>query len=567
MNRLSLVILTFLLSLTRIFAQSNYAPLNEDYYHTIDRYEVKAGKIFPQIFTTIKPYKRSDIVSFVDTVKSQNLFESNADQFNYSYLASDSWEWSRTADSDSGRPVLKHFYKKKSDLFHVDTDGLDLHINPVIYWGAGKDSRLDDLLYTNTRGIEVRGMVDRKIGFYTYLTENQSVLPAYVRDQVIRDGVIPHEGFWKEYKDGQGVDFLQARGYINFNATRHVDVQFGHDRFFFGNGYRSLIYSDYAPPTFFLKGNVKVWKLNYLFLVNQMTADVNGNASGLNSLQDGYPQKFSAFHHLSLNIGSKFNLGIFESVIFSAQDTVGSNNFRAEYLNPIIFYRAIEQQNGSSDNVMLGADFKWNVVRKLSLYGQFVLDEFVIDHIRAQDGWWANKFAVQLGGKYVDAFGVSNLDLQGEINVVRPYMYSHNTMYGNYSNYRQPVAHPLGANFKEVTGILRYQPIPRVSIKGKLSYMDVGRDSLNSTSASWGGNILRRNTLRARELGNTVSQGVSNKIVFGSLTISWMWKHNLFFDASLMLRQSNSPLAEYDNNSMITSLALRWNIPQRLYDF
>jgi hypothetical protein len=557
----------FILFPALAFAQSNYAPLNEDYYHIIDRYEVKSGKIFPQIFTTIKPYKRSDIVSFTDTIKSQNLFESAADQFNYTYLNNDSWEWSRSAESDSERSLLKHFYKKKSDFYFVDRDGLDLHVNPVIYFGAGKDSRISDMLYTNTRGLEVRGMVDKRVGFYTYLTDNQTLLPAYVRDQVSRDQAVPHEGFWKSFKEGPGVDFLQARGYISVNATKHIDIQFGHDRFFLGNGYRSLIFSDFAPPTLFLKGNVKVWKLNYLFLVNQMTADVNASATGSNSYQDGYPQKFSALHHLSVNIGSNFNLGLFESVIFSPQDTVGSNNFRLEYLNPIIFYRAIEQQNGSSDNVLLGLDFKWNAVPKLSLYGQFVLDEFVIDHIRAQDGWWANKFGIQLGGKYVDAFGISNLDLQGEANVVRPYMYSHNTDYGNYSNYRQPIAHPLGANFKEVTGILRYQPVPRVSIKGKLSLMQTGRDTLSASSTSWGGNILRNNKLRANELGNTLAQGVSNEILMATLTVTWMWKHNFFVDASLLLRQSQCALPAYDNNSTITSVALRWNIPQRLYDF
>ncbi len=30
--------------------------------------------------------------------------------------------------------------------------------------------------------------------------------------------VVPHEGFWKTYKNG-GVDFLHARAYIDFNVT------------------------------------------------------------------------------------------------------------------------------------------------------------------------------------------------------------------------------------------------------------------------------------------------------------------------------------------------------------
>lgn len=546
-------------------AQSNFAPLNEDYYHSIDRYEVKSGRVSTNIFTGVKPYKRSDIIAFADSMQQQEMFLSRSDIFNYDYLRNDSWEWSRAETSDSERkPFLKALYKKKSDLFYVDEDAFDLHVNPVLYLGAGDDSRREDMVFINTRGVEVRGMVDKKVGFYTYLTDNQAVLPSYVWDQMSLNPVIPHEGFWKEFKDGKGVDFFQARGYITFEATRHINLQFGHDRFFVGNGYRSLIFSDYSPPAWFIKGNVKVWKLNYMFLLNQMTADVNGSLGGLRSRTGGYPNKFTALHHLSINIGKKFNLGVFEAVAFSPDDSTGTDHFRLDYLNPVIFYRAIEQQNGSSDNVILGIDFKWNAVRKLSFYGQFVLDEFVLDHIKDRDGWWANKYGVQVGGKYIDAFGVPNLDLQGEINIVRPYTYSHNTVYGNYSSYRQSIAHPLGSNFSELIGVLRYQPIPRLNVVGKLTMIQTGRDS---TGVNWGGDILKNSSTREQEYDNTIGQGLANDILFGTFTVSWQLKHNLFIDANIVVRKSESDLPFYDNNTTISSLALRWNIAKRLYEF
>jgi hypothetical protein len=546
---------------TLSFAQSSYAPLNADYYHWIDRYEIKSGKLARAFFSSVKPYKRSAIAAFIDSAKSEGLFSSGADMFNYEYLANDNWEWSASASAESRRPFLKYFYNKKSDLYSVSTPDFDLHINPVLYLGAGKDSRRDDMLFTNTRGIEVRGMVDRKVGFYTYLTDNQALLPSYVADRMSETGVVPHEGFWKRYKEGQAVDFLQARGYITFEATRHINVQFGHDRFFIGNGYRSLILSDYAPPALFLKGDVKVWKIDYLFLVSQMTAD---NKARVNGNFRGYPNKFVALHHLSVNVGSKLNLGVFESVIFTPDDSVGTQHFRLEYLNPIIFYRAIEQQNGSSDNVLLGFDFKWNVARRLSFYGQFMLDEFVISNIRAGNGWWANKFGIQAGGKYVDAFGIANLDLQGEVNVIRPYTYSHYTLYGSYSGYRQPLAHPLGANLSEVAGIVRYQPLGRLNLTAKLVLTRIGRDGADQ---NWGGDILKSYATREQEYNNTIGQGVENDIVFGTATASWQLKHNLFVDACLVLRNSKSEADFYNNNTSVSSLALRWNVPQRLYEF
>ena len=557
-----LYFLLFLLPAAAV-AQSTYAPLNEEYYHRIDRYEVTSGVLTPQIFTAIKPYKRSDITAFMDSLKVRDAFHSTSDLFNHEYFTRDSWEWSAgaAAANESIRPFLKHFYRKKSDLFSVTTADFDLHVNPVLYLSAGADSRTDDMLFINTRGLEVRGMVDNKVGFYTFLSENQTLLPTYVADRMVSPRVVPHEGFFKNYKQGKGVDFLHARGYFSFEATKSINLQFGHDRFFIGNGYRSLIFSDYAPPALFLKGNVKVWKLNYLFLLNQMTADTRDIA---NNNFRGYPNKFVALHHLSVNVGKKLNIGVFESVIFSPDDTLGTDRFRLEYLNPIIFYRAIEQQNGSSDNVLLGLDFKWLALRRLSFYGQFLLDEFVIDNIRDANGWWANKFGIQLGGKYMDAFGITNLDLQGEVNLIRPFTYSHHTLYGSYSHYKQPLAHPLGANLRELAGIVRYQPLPRLYLTGKVVLTKTGRDT---TDVNWGGDVLRNNRTREREFGNTIAQGVANEIGFGSFTASWQWKHNLFVDASVILRKSESPAALYNNKTAITSLALRWNIPQRLYEF
>jgi hypothetical protein len=333
-----------------------------------------------------------------------------------------------------------------------------------------------------------------------------------------------------------------------------------------------LIFSDYAPPHFYFLTNVKVWKINYLFQINRMVADRNVSSSVTSGK---YPEKYIAFHHASINIGRKLNLGFFESIVFSPLDPssgTARNSFEVNYFNPIIFYRAIEQQYGSSDNAILGADFKWNVFKGVSLYGQFVLDEFLLAHVKARDGWWANKYALQGGIKYIDVLNVPNLDLQVEGNVVRPYTYSHFTSYANYTNYRQPVAHPLGANFNEVVGIVRYQPIARLNLAAKAIYAKKGTDF--DSSENWGGDLLKNNSTRERELDNVIGQGVSTTVSFLDFTASYMLKHNLFADLKLTHRRNQTTYdaapqnAVLDNsNSTITSLALRWNIAPRNYDF
>ncbi len=554
MNWQILSFLSILLIQVSGFAQSTNAPLNEDYYHWIDRYEVKAGRVAPELFTSLKQYKRSSIIGFIDSLSSKDkVFTSPSDLFNYEYLRNDSWEWSRAESSNSEKPFLRHLYKKKSDLLFVDKPEFDLHVNPVLYLGLGKDSRTDETLFINTRGIEIRGMVDRKVGFYTYVGENQSILPSYVREEVSKYSVLPHEGFWKPFKTN-GVDYFHARGYIDFDISKHIYMQFGHDRMFIGNGYRSLIFSDYAPPSQYLKANLKVWKLNYVFQLNRMTAE---NRSSKNA---PYPTKYVAFHHLSFNVGKKLNFGFFESVVFG--DSTG--RFEFNYLNPVIFYRAIEHQNGSADNAILGADFKWNAIKYLSFYGQLVIDEFLLDNVKAGTGWWANKFAYQAGLKYIDVARIQNLDVQVEANLVRPYTYSHATNFTNYTNYLQPLAHPVGANFHELAVIIRYQPIPKLNLVLKNVLIKTGRDGKNE---NWGGDVNKSYNTRQQDFGNTVAQGVENRINFIDLTASYMLKHNFFIDIKQTFRKSESSDPFYNNNTSVTSLALRLNIAQRLYEF
>ena len=46
----------------------------------------------------------------------------------------------------------------------------------------------------------------------------------------------------------------------------------------------------------------------------------------------------------------RINIGLFESIVFSRP-----NHFELQYLNPVIFYRTVEQMVGSPDNAMIGA--------------------------------------------------------------------------------------------------------------------------------------------------------------------------------------------------------------------
>jgi hypothetical protein len=150
------------------------------------------------------------------------------------------------------------------------------------------------------------------------------------------------------------------------------------------------------------------------------------------------------------------------------------------------------------------------------------------------------------------------------MNYVRPFMYGHESLYTNYTNFRQPLAHPLGANFTEFIGIIRYQPIPRLQLVAKLIYANKGEDK---NSQNYGGNPLLPSKTRIQDYDNRTGQGAITKIMYADFTASYQLKHNLFLDFRQIIRQSDSERTDLNYNTISSFFALRLNIAQRNYDF
>lgn len=590
--RSNVYVFCFLLISLTVRAQSPFAPLNADYYHLIDRLEIRQNRWAEGFHSTVKPYNRHSIVQLTDSVLAHPGRElSDSDYFNLDYLRNDSWEWVNPHDStqldpftrhlkppaapgDSREPLLNYFYQKKADFYHLQTPDVDLHVNPVFNPGFGFESsgqpssftNQQRLVYVNTRGLEIRGTIGGKLGFYTFFSDTQAAYPEYVRQygKVYASDTAfsaPGEGFVKPFGSSGAVDYLSARGYITFDVLKVINVQFGHDRNFFGNGFRSLLLSDNSPPSLFLKLSTRLGRrIQY----TNLFASLQNTQAPLPNGEHLIPQKFTAIHHLSINLNDHLNLGVFEAEVFSR------DRFDINYLNPIILYRYVESSQGSSDNALIGLDFKANFLSQFMVYTQIMIDEFRLKALREARGDWTNKFAVQLGAKYIDTFTVPNLDLQVELNLARPYTYSHEASPSvssgqtNYANYSQPLAHPLGANFLEGLAIVRYQQ-KRLSANGIFGLMMYGADTAPTTN--YGGNILKDYNGRYRNEGNFIGQGRKTVTTYFDLRASYMIRHNIFLEGRYLYRFQDSQLLLNRYTDQVASFGLRWNIPYRNWVF
>ncbi len=539
-------------------AQSALLPYDEEDYSRIQRLEIKTNHFSPFFHSGVGPYARKDIARFTDSFQIQGRPITFRDFQYLNFLQADNPEWSRS-ETGSRKPFLRYFYPEKAALLYHEQADFAVRVNPIIYTQGGRDFARNENLYINSRGVEVHGHIGKKVGFYTYITENQVRAPFYLRQWTSYVGSYPAAGLTKTFKEN-AYDFLQARGYVTFSPVKDIiRIQFGHDRNFIGDGYRSFILSDFGKEYLFLKVNTKVWKLNYQNLFAEMVGD------NIRVGSEGPSKKYIATHHLSYNILDNLNVGLFETVVFDRTDSNGYNSgFEANYLNPIIFYRSVEHGLNSSDNALLGINAKWNFLGHFSLYGQLTLDEFKIDEYRNNQGWWANKYAAQIGVKIVDAL-VQNLDLQYEFNTARPYTFMHFKQTQNYTHFRTPVGHPLGANFREHIALLTYRPTKRIGFYVTYIYSQKG---LDSDSLNWGGDIFRKDYLgRVQEYGNSIGQGALTTVNILELRLSYQFAHRMFAECSWLYRGSKSTLEPYTNESSILNFGLRINLarPRNLF--
>ena len=588
----------FFLSFSQyLSAQESTLPLGSEGYPILERMRILSGAGTPY-HTALKGYCRKDAAAAAvawDTMPGNQW--SKLDRSDLRYLFRDNNEWfykyrktqkidaqkiiytdssqtlySVASETDTepdyfetrDKPLLKALYKTPAHFYELHIKDFFFSFNPVInLQGGGMSGEGKRLMFYNQRGAEMRWSLDDKIYFYSQILEHQARFPDYVNQYVTKFRVVPGASFVKRYTSPllgieNGYDFLNAQAYLGANVTRHFGFQLGHGRNFIGDGYRSMILSDFSAPYFYLKLNWRIWKFHYQNIFTELAARTPQDR-GPNEV---VPKKYAAMHHISFNITPKLNVGLFETVVFQRD-----KGFELQYLNPVILYRTIEGALGSPDNVLLGGNFRWDFLKRFQLYGQMILDEFKFDELFIKkEGWWANKFGTQLGLKYINAFGLDHLDVQVEYNAVRPYTYTHrDTLYpSSYSHYNQPLAHPLGANFKEFLTIVRYRPVERLQFTGRLLRYKTGEDGAGQ---NWGSNILLSHFTREQDYGNFTGQGIETKVLLLGLEASYTLGHNIYFDLQYQHRKKDSAEAARDLTTRFVSAGFRMNIAPVRWDF
>ncbi|MBR4838099.1 MAG: hypothetical protein IK004_06655 [Bacteroidales bacterium] len=477
------------------------------------------------------------------------------------------------------------------DFIRIKNDDYYVAINPYIDFQVGSDGHRTT--WVNTRGAEIKGTLGKNFAFYAAARENQAVFPEYVDAYCDTYHIVPGQGFANKFKK-KGRDFTNAAAYLAYRPAYWLDMTLGYGKNFIGDGYRSMMLSDNASNYPYFKATADFWRIQYTCLYAQMT-DRNTVLA-----DNTYARKWAVIHYLDFAVTKRFNIGFFDAVVASAQthqqvmaadSTVTTidmkRGFDFQYINPIIFLRSAEYYAGKSpDNALIGLNASYIIGKHTTIYGQFVLDEMTFKRFIAFKGYTGNKQSYQLGVKSYDCFGVKNLFLQLEGNIVRPYMYSHtpqgteNTVgEDNYAHYNEPLAHPWGGNLWEMVARAQYN-WKRWYFQYKLNYGQYGDDwdVENNVWANYGHNVYNDYTTAIpldwdehginTHDGHYLLTGRKTTVMMNDVIVSYLvnpaYNMNVFAEVT---HRSFKAQGLDNQNDFVFSFGIRCSLDRKYYDF
>ncbi|MFC4142215.1 gliding motility protein RemB [Pedobacter mendelii] len=414
--------------------------------------------------------------------------------------------------------------------------------------------------WKNTRGFQVGGNVGEKFSFYANAYENQGVFANYLTNFINTNQVVPSEMTGKLGEVTK--DWSYATALLSFTPNKHLNLALGYDKNFIGDGYRSMLLSDVAANYSFLRMRATLGNVQYQTIFAYM---LDPGAEKLTTDRRlGDRGKWMAAHYLDWNITKRFSAGFFQAVTWADAEVEGKRGFDFNYVHPFIFLRSVEGANTTSpDKMRLGFNLKYEVLDKTTLYGQFMFDEFTAKEVFSNRGYWANKFAMQIGFRGSDLFKVQNLNYLAEFNTAKPYTYAHFDRVSNYGAMNQPLAHPFGANFREFVGLLNYS-YKRFDLQGQMIYANYGADP---AGLNYGKNIFLSYETRVQDYGNFIGQGIKTNLFFTEAKVSYLInpKYNLRAELGGVYRRESSAAAI--QNTALVTIGIRSTFRNLYQDF
>lgn len=424
---------------------------------------------------------------------------------------------------------------------------------PDLILGKGRDLNEKKNTYLNTRGYQLFGTIGSQFFFYTSGYENQARFTKYEMDYIDKVGMVPGQAYDRTTTSGSK-DWAYVTALIGYKPNKNITIELGEDKTFIGDGYRSLLLSDYAAAYPLLRVTATLSKhIQYMAMWSYME---DQKAIPFNSFSNNR-RKWGAFHYIDWNITNRASFGFFNALIAEeANDKGQGHGFDLNYSNPIFFSSGLRPSGTTPDHTLFGFNGKYKVLNKTTVYGQLLFDQSTSPNTNSNKSF-------QLGFRGFDFLKLKNLNYLFEYNSVGAYTYSNQNPIVSYNHFSEPLAHPYGANFKELLGIVNYS-IGKFDLQGKVIYSKYG---LNINNNNYGKDITLANNINLPSTAITNGQGMATTLKFAEGSIAYLInpKYNLRLEAGALLREEQNTLG--DKKTAIISFGLRSSFRNLYHDF
>ncbi|MEO1572915.1 MAG: capsule assembly Wzi family protein [Bacteroidota bacterium] len=454
---------------------------------------------------------------------------------------------------------------------------------------TGAASAFGDQVTTlrNTRGFRVAGHVDlsetTKIFVESRVMDNQYTLPlGAVADESPDYRPFGERIGERDFDNGDTYDYWLVSGVVGFDS-KHFEARFGRDQNRWGPGYGSLLLSNYAPTYDFLQFRTRFWRIEYVNLFAAFV-DVTRERDAFSKQRRA---KYGSLHRLAIDLPYGLQFAVSEAATLAPTDEDRGPEFYLAYLNPVIFYRALDFEMGSPANMLLAFDGSWTLPsawlgnRGATLYYQFMFDEFRASEFFSSRGWRNNKWGVTVGARLVD-LPLPNLDLTVEYARIRPFTYTSANPARAYVHRTGLIGHPIGPNAQDVSFLATYRPATRLTLGLGGAVTSTGRNEGGVPTAdgffNFGSDPLvsynecfRREDLcfgNGNEFGNEVGQGIGQTRVLMEGRVGYELLPKLTFEvAGRLSNQTDDGDASRDFGFADLFATLRWGLPFQSFRF
>lgn len=364
-----------------------------------------------------------------------------------------------------------------------------ISISPMVDFTLGKETTdsSGQRLFRNTRGVYVEGELLKRIGFNFFFAENQARFMNYESDYFrsrgekyvgsanysTQNAVIPGGSRTKPFK-GNAFDYAYSMGSIHFQATKHVDLEFGNTPQFIGVGYRSLMLSDNGLGALFFRTK---WKISECWSYQMMFRKNNNlyRKPLTQQVESAYESKLFGMTYLTFKPISNVSISLFSAGNQLRGDSLVKHGVALQMIVPIpLIQNDLLFGNSALFNGISGINIDF-ALKQTRFYGQLVVDKIGQKHV----------IAGQLGAHFFKIASVKNLHAQVEVNVIPKDFFADKNPKLSYSHFNLPLAHIKGNNVGEIIFRADYE-VKRVFLAVKSVYYAglSGNDSIPMTSNS-----------------------------------------------------------------------------------